>query len=87
MSVSANGNVQLMMDRLRDLIRASNTPDVELTVDDDGHFEEGQWVYFIVDPAKPGVRAMAYVERLQELEKRLREEFGPNIMLVPARGD
>ncbi|RJP34698.1 MAG: hypothetical protein C4547_10450 [Phycisphaerales bacterium] len=88
MSDHANNGVKQIIRHLRGLLRERNGSGVELAVEDDGFYEEGGWLYLVVTPARPGIRAFEYVERLQELERELRREFdNPNILLVPAWGD
>lgn len=88
MSVQANGTVKQMMGRLRELLHEDRGSGIELTIADDGYVEEGGWVHFIVTPARPGIHALEYVQRLQDLERKLRQEFdNPNILLLPAWPD
>ena len=87
MSPQDDGRIARMIAKLRELLRKQSGNGVPLVIADDGYVEEGGWVYLILTPAKPGVRAYEYVERLNELECELRKEVDGNILLVPAAPD
>lgn len=87
MTTQTHPNPAKAISALRALLRSGDAADVPLTIDDDGYVVEGEWLHLIVKPARTGVRAHQYVDALGELEKKLREKVGPNILLVPAMPD
>jgi len=42
------------------------------------------WLYIVVVPAKPGVRASDYARLMSQIERELREQGDERVLLVPA---
>lgn len=86
--VAANTKIVRMIATLRELLKKQSQNGVTLSVADDGYVDEGSWIYLIVKPDKPGIRAYEYVERLNDLEAELRTMVGDNnLTVVPAVPD
>ncbi|MCH7812567.1 MAG: hypothetical protein IID40_00970 [Planctomycetes bacterium] len=87
MSIQTPTPIAEMIDKLRALLAAPSRQGVQLGIADDGYVEEGGWVYLIVTPSSPGIRAHEYVHRLGEIEQELRKEVGQQVLVVPAAPD
>lgn len=86
--IAASSRVVQMIAALRGLLKQQSCNGVSLSIADDGYVEEGGWVYLIVTPDTPGIRAYEYVERLNDLEAELRKVVGDNdVTVVPAVPD
>lgn len=44
---------------------------------------EDDWLYIVVTPAEPGVRASDHAELMSRIERELREQNIDNVLLVP----
>ena len=42
------------------------------------------WLYIVVVPSKPGVRASEYANFMSKIERELRAQGNDNVLLVPA---
>jgi hypothetical protein len=50
--------------------------------------EEDEWIYVVVAPKRPGIRAYEFAELLAGIEKQVRElNHKDEILLVPSRID
>ena len=87
MSTQTPVKIKEMIDRLRTLLEHRPAQDIKLGIADDGYVEEGGWVYLIVTPSTPGVRAHRYVDLLNEIEREFRKDVGEHVLLVPAAPD
>ncbi len=45
------------------------------------------WLYIVVVPSKPGVRASEYANFMSKVERELRQQGDDNVLLVPALDD
>lgn len=45
------------------------------------------WLYVVVVPARPGVRAAEHARLMSQIERELREQGDDNVLLVPALED
>jgi hypothetical protein len=45
------------------------------------------WLYIVVVPSKPGVRASEYANFMSKIERELRAQGDDNVLLVPALED
>ena len=45
------------------------------------------WLYIVVVPSKPGVRASEYANYMSKVERELRAAGSDNVLLVPALDD
>ena len=48
---------------------------------------DDDWLYIVVVPSKPGVRASEYANYMSRVERELRAAGDDNVMLVPALED
>jgi hypothetical protein len=52
-----------------------------------GHRLDGDWLYIVVVPSRPGVRASEYANYMSKIERELRAAGNDNVLLVPALDD
>lgn len=45
---------------------------------------DDEWLYIVVVPSKPGVRASEYANFMSKIERELRAAGDDNVLLVPA---
>lgn len=48
---------------------------------------DDDWLYIVVVPSKPGVRASEYANYMSKIERELRAAGSDNVLLVPALDD
>ena len=48
---------------------------------------DDDWLYIVVVPSKPGVRASEYANYMSRVERELRAAGDENVLLVPALDD
>jgi hypothetical protein len=48
---------------------------------------DDDWLYIVVVPSKPGVRASEYANYMSKVERELRAAGDDNVLLVPALED
>jgi len=48
---------------------------------------DDDWLYIVVVPSKPGVRASEYANFMSRIERELRAQGEDNVLLVPALED
>ena len=48
---------------------------------------DDDWLYIVVVPSKPGVRASEYANFMSKIERELRADGHDNVLLVPALED
>jgi len=48
---------------------------------------EDDWLYIVVVPSKPGVRASEYANFMSKIERELRAQGDDQVLLVPALED
>ena len=75
------GIVAEVRQRLADAARQG--VDLEVT----GEKLEDDWLYVVVAPAKPRVRASDHARLMSQIERELREEGNDQVLLVPAVED
>jgi hypothetical protein len=49
-----------------------------------GHKLDDDWLYIVVVPSQPGVRASEYANYMSKIERELRAAGDDNVLLVPA---
>ena len=52
-----------------------------------GHKLEDDWLYIVVVPSRPGVRASEHANFMSKVERELRAAGDDNVLLVPALED
>ena len=75
------GIVKEVQQRLADAARGG----VDLKVT--GEKLEDDWLYVVVAPAKPGVRASDHARLMSEIERDLRQQGNDHVLLVPVLED
>lgn len=82
----ANGNARRIEQRVQDFLDETlDGKRFSLHVRDDLTREEDEWVYIVVVPDKPGIRAVDFVQVLTDVELQVRQaEQKKEILLVPA---
>ena len=48
---------------------------------------DDDWLYIVVVPTQPGVRASDHARLMSQIERELREQGDDNVLLVPALDD
>lgn len=48
---------------------------------------DDDWLYIVVIPSRPGMRASEYANYMSKVERELREQGDDNVLLVPALED
>ena len=48
---------------------------------------DDEWLYIVVEPAKPGVRASDHANLMSRIERELRKDGIDQVLLVPALKD
>jgi hypothetical protein len=61
--------------------RASHNPTVS------GHKVDDDWLYTVVVPSRPGVRASGYANAMSKVEGDHRGAGDDNVLILPARED
>ena len=51
----------------------------------DEYLMEGEWLHLLVVPTVEGVSALDYVDAVESIESALRDKFGDEILMVPAK--
>ena len=72
-----------IIDKVNKRLRAEQ--DIHLTVTN--YKLDDEWLYIVVVPAKPGVRASEYANFMSKVERELRAQGDENVLLVPALED
>ena len=52
-----------------------------------GNKLDDDWLYIVVVPSRPGVRASEYANYMSKVERELRAAGNDNVLLVPALDD
>jgi len=79
--------IALVRDRL-DALRAEGR--ALLQVEERDYKVEDEWLYVVVAPSRPGIRASEYAQVMVDVEQELRETEGgviDNVLLIPAIPD
>ena len=75
------GIIKEVQERLADAARGG----VDLKVA--GEKLEDDWLYVVVTPAKPGVRASDHARLMSDIERELRQQGNDHVLLVPTLED
>jgi hypothetical protein len=71
-----------IVDKVRKRLVAAERDKIYLKVIGD-KFED-DWLYIVVVPSKPGVRASEHANYMSRIERELRQEGNDQVLLVPA---
>ena len=56
---------------------------IDLKLEEREYRVEDEWLYLVVTPARPGIRASDYAKEMSDIEKELHERNIYNVILVP----
>ncbi len=71
-----------IVSRVRTRLVAAEQEGIHLRVA--GEKLDDEWLYVVVVPAKPGVRASDHARLMSQIERELREQGDDQVLLVPA---
>ena len=74
-----------IVDKVRRRLADGETEGIHLKVT--GDKLDDDWLYIVVVPSKPGVRASEYANFMSKIERELRADGHDNVLLVPALDD
>jgi hypothetical protein len=74
-----------IVDQVRKRLVEGEKEGVHLTIS--GEKLDDEWLYIVVVPAKPGVRASEYANFMARIERELRTAGHDHVLLVPALED
>ncbi|MBI4578102.1 MAG: hypothetical protein HY718_00275 [Planctomycetes bacterium] len=77
--------VQEIVDKVRTRLADAEREGVHLKVA--GERLEDDWLYIVVVPTRPGVRASEHARLMSQIERELRQQGDDNVLLVPALDD
>ena len=77
----------LVQQARQELQKRAQSGGVALKIDNDGYRVDDDWLYIVVSPTKPGIRAYDYVEMLSDVERSLKQQGANKVLLVPALAD
>jgi hypothetical protein len=74
-----------VIEQARQLLSDMHSPAAsELEISDE-FLQKGQWLHLIVTPKREGVSALDFVDTVEEVEAKLREIVGEEVLIVPAK--
>jgi len=74
-----------LVEAARAQLRSSEGAIAEKLAVSDDVVTEGDWVHLLVYPTQSGVSALDFVDEIELIERRLREHYGAEILIVPAK--
>jgi len=74
-----------ILDKVRQRLKEAEQEGVFLKVN--GEKLDDDWLYIVVVPTRPGVRASEYANFMARIERELRQQGEDKILLVPALQD
>jgi len=74
--------VQKIVKKVEKRLVDAEKDDVFLKIDD--YRLDDDWLYIVVLPARPGVRAADHARLMARIERELRQQGDDNVLLVPA---
>jgi hypothetical protein len=74
-----------IVDKVRQRLAEGERKNVHLKVE--GEKLDDDWLYIVVVPSKPGVRASEYANFMSKIERELRQQGDDQVLLVPALED
>lgn len=77
--------VHEIVDKVRARLADAERHGVYLKVSDERLDDE--WLYIVVVPTRPGVRASDHARLMSQIERELRQQGEDNVLLVPALDD
>lgn len=77
--------VSEIVDKVRTRLKDAERDGIYLSVVDERLDDD--WLYIIVTPTRPGVRASDHARLMSRIERELRQEGDDKVLLVPAIED
>ncbi len=74
-----------IVDKVRKRLTDGEREGIHLKIDSEKLDDD--WLYIVVVPSKPGVRASEYANFMSKIERELRAAGHDNVLLVPALED
>jgi hypothetical protein len=74
-----------IVEKVKQRLASAQAQGIHLQVS--GHKLDDDWLYIVVVPSQPGVRALEYAEYMSKIERELRKEGDDKVLLVPALDD
>ena len=71
-----------IVDRVKARLAEASRQGVELKVS--SYKLDDDWLYIVVEPSKPGVRASDHANLMSKIERELRKDGIDQVLLVPA---
>jgi hypothetical protein len=71
--------------KVEHLLKQSETKGIHLKVSD-SKLDDG-WLYVVVVPSRPGVRAADHAQVMSQIERQLRADGDQRVLLIPALED
>lgn len=78
-------HVQEIVEKVEQRLVQAEGQGVHLKVQ--GHRLDDEWLYIVVVPTRPGVRASDHARLMSQIERELRTQGADNVLLVPALED
>jgi hypothetical protein len=85
MIMPTTAQVQEIVDKVRRRLAEAEDQGVHLEVADERL--EDDWLYIVVVPTRPGIRASEHARTMSQIERELRQQGHDNVLLVPALED
>jgi PP-loop superfamily ATP-utilizing enzyme len=77
--------VQPIVEKVEHLLAEAERSGIHLKVS--GHNLDDDWLYVVVVPKRPGVRASDHAQLMSQIERKLRADGDDRVLLVPALED
>jgi hypothetical protein len=77
--------VQEVVDKVRRRLLDAERDGIHLKVA--GERFDDDWLYIVVVPTRPGVRASDHARLMTQIERELRQQGDDNVLLVPSLDD
>lgn len=77
--------VQPIVHKVERLLAEAEPAGIHLKVS--GHNLDDDWLYVVVVPKQPGVRASDHAQLMSQIERKLRTDGDDRVLLVPALED
>ncbi|HTW95825.1 MAG TPA: hypothetical protein VMD30_13565, partial [Tepidisphaeraceae bacterium] len=74
-----------IVERVKNRLKEAEPDGIYLTVS--GEKLDDDWLYIVVAPSRPGIRASDHASFMSKVERELRQAGDDNVLLVPALTD
>lgn len=83
--MKTDDQVSNVLDQVKKHLDTAAEENIRLNVD--GHKLDDEWLYIVLTPSQPGMRASDHAELMAKIEKQLRKDGFDKVLLVPAIED